>query len=56
MSRSRTLAGGIKGTHVEDDLFAPGAKPGTIPTDLDQATGLERLELIGKMQGIVPKR
>jgi cytochrome c oxidase subunit 5b len=39
----------IKG---EDDLFAPGAKPGTIPTDLDQATGLERLELIGKMQGI----
>jgi cytochrome c oxidase subunit 5b len=33
----------IKG---EDDLFAPGAKPGTIPTDLDQATGLERLELI----------
>ncbi|KAJ5581914.1 hypothetical protein N7535_000534 [Penicillium sp. DV-2018c] len=30
----------------------PGAKPGTIPTDVDQATGLERLELIGKMQGI----
>ncbi|KOS42552.1 hypothetical protein ACN38_g6550 [Penicillium nordicum] len=39
----------IKG---EDDLFAPGAKPGTIPTDIDQATGLERLELMGKMQGI----
>ncbi|KAJ5430072.1 Cytochrome c oxidase subunit Vb [Penicillium cf. griseofulvum] len=37
---------------VEDDLFAPGAKPGTIPTDVEQATGLERLELIGKMQGI----
>lgn len=37
---------------TEDDLFAPGAKPGTIPTDIDQATGLERLELIGKMQGI----
>lgn len=36
----------------EEDLFAPGAKPGTIPTDIDQATGLERLELIGKMQGI----
>ncbi|KAJ5590504.1 hypothetical protein N7450_004476 [Penicillium hetheringtonii] len=26
--------------------------PGTIPTDFVQATGLERLELIGKMQGI----
>ncbi|KAJ5131011.1 uncharacterized protein N7515_007050 [Penicillium bovifimosum] len=37
---------------VEDDLLPPGAKPGTIPTDVDQATGLERLELIGKMQGI----
>ncbi|KAJ5661052.1 Cytochrome c oxidase subunit 4 [Penicillium longicatenatum] len=37
---------------VEDDLLPPGAKPGTIPTDYVQATGLERLELIGKMQGI----
>lgn len=37
---------------VEDDLIPPGAKPGTIPTDYIQATGLERLELIGKMQGI----
>ncbi|KAJ9262228.1 hypothetical protein DTO271D3_6136 [Paecilomyces variotii] len=37
---------------TEEDLLPPGAKPGTIPTDLDQATGLERLELLGKMQGI----
>jgi len=29
-----------------------GGKPGTIPTDLEQATGLERLEILGKMQGI----
>lgn len=36
----------------EDDLIPPGAKAGTIPTDFSQATGLERLELIGKMQGI----
>lgn len=39
----------IKG---EDDLIPPGAKPGTVPTDYLQATGLERLELVGKMQGI----
>ncbi|GAQ07236.1 cytochrome c oxidase subunit 4, mitochondrial [Aspergillus lentulus] len=39
----------IKG---EEDLIPPGAKPGTVPTDVEQATGLERLELIGKMQGI----
>ena len=30
----------------------PGAQPGTIPTDLEQATGLERLEILGKMQGV----
>ncbi|KAL4873301.1 hypothetical protein BDV12DRAFT_160797 [Aspergillus spectabilis] len=36
----------------EEDLVPPGAKPGTVPTDIEQATGLERLELIGKMQGI----
>ena len=35
-----------------EDLIPPGAKPGTVPTDLEQATGLERLELLGKMQGI----
>lgn len=35
-----------------DDLLPPGATPGTVPTDLEQATGLERLELLGKMQGI----
>lgn len=36
----------------EQDLVGPGATPGTVPTDLEQATGLERLEILGKMQGI----
>jgi hypothetical protein len=36
----------------EADLIPPGAPPGTIPTDLEQATGLERLEILGKMQGV----
>ncbi|KZZ95447.1 Cytochrome c oxidase, subunit Vb [Moelleriella libera RCEF 2490] len=36
----------------ENDLFGPGARPGTVPTDLEQATGLERLEILGKMEGI----
>ena len=35
-----------------DDLLPPGAEPGTMPTDENQATGLERLELLGKMQGV----
>ena len=36
----------------EEDLLPPGALPGTVPTDLEQATGLERLEILGKMQGV----
>jgi cytochrome c oxidase subunit 5b len=37
---------------TEEDLLPPGAVPGTVPTDLEQATGLERLEILGKMQGV----
>lgn len=37
---------------TEADLMPEGANPGTIPSDLEQATGLERLEILGKMQGI----
>lgn len=37
---------------TETDLLPPGAAPGTVPTDLEQATGLERLEILGKMQGV----
>ncbi|KAL9621370.1 MAG: hypothetical protein Q9160_004130 [Pyrenula sp. 1 TL-2023] len=36
----------------EEDLLPPGGQPGTIPTDIEQATGLERLEILGKMQGV----
>ncbi|CAN8096385.1 unnamed protein product [Discula destructiva] len=35
-----------------DDLRGPGAQPGTVPTDLEQATGIERLEILGKMEGV----
>jgi hypothetical protein len=34
------------------DLLGPGAEPGTVPTDLEQSTGLERLEILGKMEGV----
>ena len=37
---------------TDEDLIPPGAKPGTVPTDLEQSTGLERLEILGKMQGV----
>jgi len=35
-----------------EDLLPPGAPAGTVPTDENQAVGLERLEILGKMQGI----
>jgi cytochrome c oxidase subunit 5b len=37
---------------TDEDLIGPGAQPGTVPTDLEQATGLERLEILGKMEGV----
>lgn len=37
---------------TESDLLPPGAAPGTVPSDLEQATGLERLEILGKMENI----
>ncbi|KIJ11961.1 hypothetical protein PAXINDRAFT_137389 [Paxillus involutus ATCC 200175] len=32
-------------------LFGPGAKAGEIPTDVQQATGLERLQVLGEVEG-----
>lgn len=49
MADSYSLRTDIK---TEEDLLPPGAEPGTVPTDLDQSTGLERFEILGKMQGV----
>ncbi|ELU37409.1 COX5B domain-containing protein [Rhizoctonia solani AG-1 IA] len=38
--------------HKAAALLGEGAKPGEVPTDENQATGLERLELLGKMEGV----
>ncbi|OLL25653.1 Cytochrome c oxidase subunit 4, mitochondrial [Neolecta irregularis DAH-3] len=36
----------------EEQLEAVGALPGTVPTNIEQATGLERAELLGKLHGV----
>lgn len=48
------IANMIPATEItsEHDLLPEGGQPGTIPTDLEQSTGLERLEILGKMQGV----
>ena len=33
-------------------LYGPGVKPGEVPTDFDQATGIERLQLLGELEGV----
>lgn len=33
-------------------LYGTGGKAGEIPTDIEQATGLERLQLLGELEGI----
>lgn len=33
-------------------LFGPGAKAGTVPSAYEQTTGLERLQLLGDIEGI----
>ncbi|GAA5820632.1 hypothetical protein JCM3770_003559 [Rhodotorula araucariae] len=37
--------------HQEPIIQGSGGKPGEVPTDLEQATGLERFELLHKLQG-----
>ncbi|CCK71189.1 cytochrome c oxidase subunit IV KNAG_0G01310 [Huiozyma naganishii CBS 8797] len=48
----KTMARTLAEVDGEETLVGPGARPGTVPTDLEQATGLERLELLGKLEGI----
>ncbi|KAG9068788.1 Cytochrome c oxidase subunit 4 [Linnemannia hyalina] len=39
------------GNHEVKVKQGPGAAPGATPTDLNQSTGLERAEVLGKMEG-----
>ncbi|KAG5643015.1 hypothetical protein DXG03_001753 [Asterophora parasitica] len=33
-------------------LYGEGGKPGQVPSDVEQATGLERLQLLGELEGL----
>jgi len=37
---------------VAPPVFGTGAKPGEVPTDENQSTGLERVQIYGNLQGI----
>lgn len=40
--------------HGPPIIQGSGAKPGTVPTDLEQSTGIERFEILSRMQGEDP--
>ncbi|KAL1934663.1 hypothetical protein VTP01DRAFT_6845 [Rhizomucor pusillus] len=44
------LSGTVSAENVEKNI-GPGAAAGEVPTDLQQATGLEREELLAKLEG-----
>jgi len=55
LSSIRTLSSTVRvlsGGPPQPQLYGEGAKPGTVPTDVEQATGLERLQLLGDIEGI----
>ena len=37
---------------IRDSIQGEGTKPGTMGTDESQSTGLERFELMGRLQGV----
>ncbi|KAJ7593141.1 COX5B-domain-containing protein [Mycena floridula] len=37
---------------AQPQIFGPGAKPGEVPTLFDQATGVERLQLLADIEGV----
>jgi len=50
MARAILLKPGLS---LTDPFFLPpGGKPGSVPTDLEQSTGNERYELLGKLAGL----
>jgi Cytochrome c oxidase subunit Vb len=50
MARAILLKPGLS---LSDPFFLPpGGKPGSVPTDLEQSTGTERYELLGRLAGL----
>ena len=52
-SRSFAKSAQVSSGHSDSpQLYGPGAQTGSIPSLYEQATGLERLQMLGEMEGI----
>ena len=51
-SRAFSLSAARKSGHPSPQLLGEGGKAGEVPTDINQSTGLERLQTLGFLEGI----
>ena len=51
-SRAFSLSAARKSGHSAPQLLGEGGKAGEVPTDINQSTGLERLQTLGFLEGI----
>jgi hypothetical protein len=54
-SAARSLHSTVRvasGGPAAPSIYGPGGKPGEVPSDYEQATGLERLQLLGELEGV----
>lgn len=50
--RALSSTSAARSDHHAPAIFGPGAKPGEVPTDEQQATGIERFQLLAEIQGV----
>ena len=51
-SRAFSLSASRKSGHPSPQLLGDGGKTGEVPTDINQSTGLERLQTLGYLEGV----
>ena len=51
-SRALTVSAARKSGHPSPQLLGEGGKAGEVPTDINQSTGLERLQALGFLEGV----
>ncbi|KAL7279121.1 hypothetical protein ACG7TL_006961 [Trametes sanguinea] len=50
--RALSASAARRSEHPTPQIFGEGAKPGEVPTDENQSTGLERLQVLGAIEGV----
>jgi cytochrome c oxidase subunit 5b len=51
-SRAFTVSTARQSGHASPQLLGEGGKSGEVPTDINQSTGLERMQTLGFLEGV----